>query len=136
MTATKALERYWADDALSKAVAKKAEMVMERLTGIANRFDGVARGRGLMQGLAFDDNPAIAGTASKIAFENGLIIETSGAHGEVLKLLPALTISEKELERGLDILEKAVEEAVKQHRQPSKGWNASSEPMIASEIQS
>jgi diaminobutyrate-2-oxoglutarate transaminase len=135
VTATKALERYWADDTLSKAVAKKAELVTERLTGIANRFDGVARGRGLMQGLAFDDNPDIAGTASKIAFEHGLIIETSGAHGEVLKLLPALTISEKELERGLDILEKAVEEAVKQHRKPSEGLTASSDPM-SPEIQS
>ena len=134
VTATESLKRYWADDELTKAVKAKAETTMERLTGLANRFDGAARGRGLIQGLAFDEMPAVAEAVSKEAFANGLIIETSGAHGEVLKLLPALTISEKDLERGLDILEAAIEKVMKEHRTPSKGWSASRDSVV--EIQS
>ena len=136
VTATESLKRYWSDGKLTESVKAKAELTMERLTGIANRFDGVARGRGLIQGLAFAEMPAVADAVSKEAFEQGLIIETSGAHGEVLKLLPALTISEKELERGLDILEGAIEKVMKEHRTPQKGWTASAETMHASEIQS
>ena len=37
-------------------------------------------------------------------FERGLLVETSGPDDEVLKLLPALTITNDELDRGLDII--------------------------------
>jgi len=39
---------------------------------------------------------------------NGLVIETSGATDQVLKLLPPLTIQESRLREGLDILERSV----------------------------
>ena len=42
------------------------------------------------------------------AFESGLIIETSGAHGEIVKVLAPLTIPDEELERGLTLLSAAV----------------------------
>jgi diaminobutyrate-2-oxoglutarate transaminase len=61
----------------------------------------------MMQGIVIDPAP-IASAISKAAFENGLVIETSGAEGEVIKLLPPLIIEFDELERGLDILENAV----------------------------
>lgn len=35
-------------------------------------------------------------------------METSGPEGEVVKVMPALTITDAELGRGLDILEAAV----------------------------
>lgn len=38
--------------------------------------------------------------------EEGLIIETAGAKDEVVKFIPALTISEEVLVEGLDLLEK------------------------------
>src|SRR3546814_14881768 len=50
-------------------------------------------------------------TASAICaacFEQGLIIETSGAHGEVVKVLAPLTIEDAQLDAGLDILAKAL----------------------------
>ncbi|MAQ14935.1 MAG: diaminobutyrate--2-oxoglutarate transaminase [Sandaracinus sp.] len=109
VTAQVALERYWADDALSRAVADKAAYASERLAELANRHDAKARGRGLIQGLAFDEDPSIADRATALAFERGLIIETSGAHGEVIKLLPPLTIERTHLERGLDILTESVQ---------------------------
>ncbi|HWL28080.1 MAG TPA: diaminobutyrate--2-oxoglutarate transaminase, partial [Burkholderiaceae bacterium] len=43
------------------------------------------------------------------AFEHGLVIETSGANDEVLKVLPALTIEDEVLVRGLEIIERSVE---------------------------
>ena len=39
-------------------------------------------------------------------------METSGPSDEVVKLLPALTIPEELLEKGLDIIEAAVDEAL------------------------
>ncbi len=41
-------------------------------------------------------------------FENGLIIETSGADDEVVKVLAPLTTSKEQLEKGFDILHAAV----------------------------
>ena len=111
VTARVALERYWSDDSLSREVATKAELIAERLAELANRHGATARGRGMIQGLAFDDDPTLAAQACKIAFEQGLIVETSGAHGEVIKLLPPLTIGRDELMRGLDILAAAVQTA-------------------------
>ncbi|MEX2587865.1 MAG: diaminobutyrate--2-oxoglutarate transaminase, partial [Actinomycetota bacterium] len=42
------------------------------------------------------------------AFRRGLIIETSGAESEVLKLLPPLTIDDLGLEEGLSIIKNSV----------------------------
>ena len=64
-----------------------------------------------MLGISWDD-PAIAGQVSKAAFNNRLIIETCGAEGQVLKLLPPLTITDEELALGLAGLEAAVAEIV------------------------
>jgi diaminobutyrate-2-oxoglutarate transaminase len=42
------------------------------------------------------------------AFQRRLILETSGPRGEVVKLLPPLTIEDGALNRGLEILEESV----------------------------
>lgn len=65
------------------------------------------RGRGLLAGLLFDD-PAVAGKVAAQAYVNGLLIETSGPRDEVVKIMPPLTISDTDLDAGLDILEAAV----------------------------
>ena len=43
-------------------------------------------------------------------FEHGLIMETAGADDEVFKLFPPITIDDEGLERGLSILQQAIEE--------------------------
>jgi diaminobutyrate-2-oxoglutarate transaminase len=85
---------------------RKTAVVRERLEQIAScwRTDVSVRGRGLIQGLACG-LPGVAERISRRAFERGLLLETAGARSEVVKLLPALTISDQELEEGLDILE-------------------------------
>lgn len=70
------------------------------------------RGRGLIQGLVSTAHPQLAGAVAREAFDQGLIIETSGARDEVLKILPALTISDEELDKGLDIIAHSVQSAV------------------------
>lgn len=111
VTATEALN-WWNDDALSNEVQRKSEIVRRELESIAAEHESLratVRGRGFLQGL----HTPIEGMASKIcgaAFERGLLMETSGgAASDVVKLMPPLTIEDKELERGLSILRASVE---------------------------
>ncbi len=110
VTATAALETFWRDDAFAADVRDKAAHLAQRLSDIAAKVPGLRpglRGRGLMQGVAL----AGEGTAEAVAaaaFERGLIMETSGAHDEVAKFLPPLTLTRGELDRGLDVFEAAL----------------------------
>ncbi|GGI44136.1 diaminobutyrate-2-oxoglutarate transaminase [Agromyces flavus] len=111
VSARVALETYWADSALTDGVVAKGEFLRGELERIAHEYPElgfVVRGRGLMMGIACDADPTLAGRVSKAAFERGLVIETSGAFDEVLKFLPALTISEDELRRGLAIVRESL----------------------------
>jgi 4-aminobutyrate aminotransferase/(S)-3-amino-2-methylpropionate transaminase len=42
------------------------------------------------------------------AFERGLLLLSCGLYGNVIRLLPALTISDEELAEGLGLLEESV----------------------------
>jgi diaminobutyrate-2-oxoglutarate transaminase len=107
VTAAEALT-YWEDDTLTRDVTRKAAVARERLERIAARCEGGAsvRGRGLLQGLVCQ-TPGMAERISRRSFEQGLVIETAGVRSEVVKLLPPLTISDEELQQGLDILEQS-----------------------------
>ncbi len=108
VTATKSLETYWGSDKFTKETLRKGEFVRSRLDSIADRYEGVStRGRGMVQGLKFEDAPA-ANAVCGAAFERGLLAETSGPSDEVVKLLPPLTTSEADLDAGLDILAESV----------------------------
>ena len=117
VTATAALELFWTDDHLTEEIQAKAAIVEARLGRLADQYGGVARGRGLIQGIAFDGSD-IAKRAARHAFENGLVIETAGAQDQVLKLLPPLTIKCDELERGLDIIARALAAATAIRERP------------------
>ncbi|RFF27171.1 MULTISPECIES: diaminobutyrate--2-oxoglutarate transaminase [unclassified Wenzhouxiangella] len=108
VTATKALD-YWTNDDLTEEVKRKTGIIESRLGALVERIpvDATLRGRGFIQGIAFDD-AELAGKASAECFEHGLVIETAGIDDQVLKLLPPLTISDEDLEKGLSIIEEAV----------------------------
>ncbi len=109
ITATAALEHFWSDSRLEESTAIKGERIRKSFTELSDNYSGVStRGRGLVHGLVFDE-PSQAGKVSRIAFEHGLLVETSGAEDEVVKLLPPLTITEDELDHGLSILGRAVD---------------------------
>ena len=54
----------------------------------------------------------VADEVTTHAFNLGLVIETSGSRGEVVKLLPPLTIENETLEKGIDLLTQAIEQVV------------------------
>ena len=115
VTATAALDEFWADARLSDEVARKSALAQARLAKIAATCGATVRGRGLILGLAFE-HAEIARRASRFAFADGLLIETAGAEDQVLKLLPPLTLTVAQLERGLDLIERAVARAVAETR--------------------
>jgi len=107
VTARVALEKFWKDDTFQKEIATKAEMLREALERIAATIPGARlKGRGMMQGVDVG-NGDMAGEICARAFEKGLIIETSGAHDEVVKVLAPLTTPEATFAKGLDILTEA-----------------------------
>ncbi len=109
ITATKAVEHYWADDRFAVEVRRKSDLLGRRLERINEQHGGqlLRKGRGMMQGLACADGD-LATSISRHAFSLGLIIETCGPEGEVVKCFAPLTISEAELNEGLDILAQAI----------------------------
>jgi diaminobutyrate-2-oxoglutarate transaminase len=109
VTAVAAMEQFWTDDKLARAVERKGELVRERLGRMlkSRGLAGVVRGRGLINGVEFGD-PELAGKVSRECFQRGLVIETAGVDDQVLKLLPSLTIGEEDLAKGLDIIETSV----------------------------
>lgn len=110
VTARAALEYFWRDSSFEQSIYEKGELLRTNLAGIAraNGLDASAvKGRGMMRGLRMPSG-ALAAEAVKTAFRNGLIIETSGPDDEIVKCLAALTITDDELTRGLEILAHSV----------------------------
>ena len=108
VTGAKALECFWQDDTFEKQVYAKGKSLRNRLNEIAAEVPGVQiKGRGMMLGLSFP-TPEQADAVAAQAFLRGLIVETCGPRDEVVKLLPALTIEEGEIQRAMSILREAV----------------------------
>jgi len=111
VTATAALRAYWQDDTLERETTGRSQRITAALSALAESLPGPrprARGRGMAHGLAFDDGE-LAAKVSLAAFERGLLVETAGPRGEVVKLLPPLTITDSELDQGLTLLAEAVQ---------------------------
>nr|AMY57888.1 diaminobutyrate--2-oxoglutarate aminotransferase beta subunit [Streptomyces sp. WS021] len=110
VTAAATLDTYWADGQMEKQTLARGEQVELALRAIPEPPSGTQfRGRGLVWGLEFDDPPRATAVCRR-AFELGLLLETSGPESEVVKLLPALTISPDDLDAGLRTLARAVRE--------------------------
>ena len=115
VTAKAALEHYWKDDTFSKTIVVKGRHVGRRLEAITRNYaegNFTTRGRGMFRGINCVDG-GLAGRITRKAFQNGLIIETSGADSQVIKIFCPLTIEMDELTRGLDILEAAIRDVCK-----------------------
>ncbi|MFD2703872.1 diaminobutyrate--2-oxoglutarate transaminase [Salibacterium lacus] len=107
---------YWKDDSLSKSIQEKSERIYTFLGNMIDKYpqlQGTHRGRGFMQGIACGVEDMADAVAAK-CFEHGLIMETAGSDDEVFKLFPPITIDDENLDKGLAILEKAIEKAVEE----------------------
>lgn len=117
VTSTVAMREYWANDDLAKEVTRKGTIVEYRFKQLARAYQEVGieaeeRGRGLMRGLDIVDGK-LADELVTECFEQGLVIETCGPDGQVVKCLCPLLITDDELNAGLDILEAAVTRQIK-----------------------
>jgi len=111
VTGTAALQVYWRDKVLEDATLAKGQRIEAALTALARSVPGTPmqqRGRGLAHGLAFEHGE-LARKVSSVAFERGLLVETAGPKDEVIKLLPPLTATDTEIDRGLALLADAVQ---------------------------
>jgi diaminobutyrate-2-oxoglutarate transaminase len=116
------LEVMKAEGLIEKA-AEKGELIGSLLRKLAESHPeiGDVRGRGLMWGIEIVDpdgeadalgaRPADGARTRRIkraCLDHGLLLETGGRHGAVLRLLPALVISEEEIHDMVKALEKAL----------------------------
>lgn len=111
VTAEAAIKHYWSDDLFSKEVKRKGKYMYDRINKIIDQYgegNFSSRGRGMFQGINCVSGD-LASKITKLAFKNGLMIETSGADDHVIKFLCPLTISDQNLKKGMDILEDAIE---------------------------
>ncbi|MDH0865609.1 diaminobutyrate--2-oxoglutarate transaminase [Mitsuaria sp. GD03876] len=109
VTATVAVEKFWADRRLGERVQAVSRELAAGLRAIAAGIPGATvKGRGLMVGIDARD-PARADAIAREAYRLGLIIETAGPNDEVVKLLPPLTVSDEELALALRLIRQAVE---------------------------
>jgi diaminobutyrate-2-oxoglutarate transaminase len=112
VTATVALEKYWADTGFMQTINANAAIVRTRLQALAERIPGAyLKGRGMMQGIDVGSGE-LADQISRQAFVNGLVIETSGAEDEVVKVLAALNTPATVLQQGFDRLTAAVDQVL------------------------
>jgi 4-aminobutyrate aminotransferase/(S)-3-amino-2-methylpropionate transaminase len=91
-----------------------AGLLRARLDEIAARRPIVGEVRGLGSMLALElaeQSPDHAKAVTAAAREKGLILLSCGLYGNVLRLLPPLSATDDELERGLAILEEALGDA-------------------------
>lgn len=115
VAATVAIDNYWSDDQFSKEIKTKSKLIEQRMQDIALRFAEHVReirGHGMIWGTEFKD-PLITSAICSQAFEDGLVIETAGADGDVIKFLGPLIISEELINEGFDILASAIEKVIK-----------------------
>jgi diaminobutyrate-2-oxoglutarate transaminase len=115
VTARAALRKFWSNDAFAQQVSSKAAHVADRLTTMTSLVPGSrVKGRGMMIGIDVGSGE-MAEAICRRCFDDGLIIETSGAYDEVVKILAPLTTPDDVLDYGLDILEAAIHATANAH---------------------
>jgi 4-aminobutyrate aminotransferase / (S)-3-amino-2-methylpropionate transaminase / 5-aminovalerate transaminase len=108
--ATVVLDLVASDDFLAQA-QRLGESMRARLDDMASRNTEIGEVRGLGPMLAFEleeRSPERAKAITAAALERGLVVLTCGMFGNVIRLLPPLTIGSDELDEGLSILEESL----------------------------
>lgn len=97
-------------DEILPSVTAKGDYARERLT---DYFSGraIVRGIGLMIAIEFDTKEQ-AENVRNYCLDHGVIVITCGPDGNIIRLVPALNIFQKDWEIGLAVLEVAVDECL------------------------
>lgn len=114
-SALKVLEIMQRDDYPGKAL-KIADVCMKRFAQWQEKFSviGDVRGTGAMMGIEFikdGDKTPYTDLVNKVvaaAWEKGLILESAGTYGNVIRFLCPLCVTDEQLAVGLDIFEECI----------------------------
>ena len=90
------------------------ETMRVRMEELAEKHDAIGEVRGLGPMLAFElaeQSPDKASAIVAAAFEHNLLLLACGIYGNVIRLLPPLTIDGETLEEGLGLLEESFDAA-------------------------
>jgi diaminobutyrate-2-oxoglutarate transaminase len=110
------------DESILAKVRQQGSWLQERLSRLAERHAviGDVRGMGLMWGIELVDPQAkdshgrpaaagsLAGQVKRACFDAGLIIESGGRDGSVLRFLPPLIITDAQLNQAIDTLDQVL----------------------------
>jgi len=93
--------------------------IQKRLREMQEEYEviGDVRGKGLMIGVEIvkpdgKPDPELTGKVCWRAFELGLILPSYGMFGNVVRITPPLVITEELAEKGLEIMEQALKDAI------------------------
>jgi diaminobutyrate-2-oxoglutarate transaminase len=124
MIAGAATMQFIRENAVHTHAIGKGEYLQTKLKELAAHYSciGEIRGRGLMVGAEIVSEEGIPNLKNKLkldgslakrikteCFSQGLIIETGGRHGAILRFLPPLIITEQEIDEVIARLSRAIE---------------------------
>lgn len=108
--------RVMQEEKLDKRAEKLGKEMLNRLQKFAQgrQYIGDVRGRGLMIGIEFDrpdgePSRPIAKHVMNKCLEHKMLVLNCGPHGQVIRLMPPLTLSDAEAEKACEILEKSMD---------------------------
>src|SRR5699024_548743 len=113
-----------ADERLVENASIRGEQLHQGLIQLKDKYSSIigdVRGIGLMQALEFtgpdeEADPDAASDVQRMAVDEGLLLLTCGPLGNVVRIVPSLTVSEHEIELGLNLLDNALLQACKNNR--------------------
>ena len=101
---------------LNARAERIGQLIQDRMNSLAGELSviGDVRGRGAMQAIELvvagskEPNAALTKAIADYCLAQGVIVLTCGTYGNVIRLLPPLTIGEDLLNDALDVLEAAI----------------------------
>jgi acetylornithine/N-succinyldiaminopimelate aminotransferase len=107
-----AVIRYLLDCHIEEHVGKISAITFDSLHTWQKEYPRTivdVRGRGLLIAMEMSDK-SIAARIQKECFDNGMLINVT--HGTIMRIFPALNITEEEIKNSLTILKKAIDKAM------------------------
>lgn len=107
------------DERLVENADQRGKQLRAALEEVAGAHEGISgvRGLGLMLGTEFRDadgtpDGAAATRVQQAAAENGLLLLTCGAWGQVVRMIPALVVTEEQVDEAAQLWARTVEAAL------------------------
>lgn len=103
--------KLYASASFLKKVTSTGKIFTEKLNELKKRFPSIkeCRGLGLMLAIEFEAETVSTDKVRDLSLASGLLVNS--IHNKILRLVPPLVISRKEIDKGFAILQKAIAKA-------------------------